>query len=163
MTSRIQTRTKGALLFAFALLAIASYYFSFANFRKLNAEIEIQRWADRLIDQGGIGRNCAVVNYSDVNRVLESMGRKRLEKDFSMVDFPMRCWKDMKLSQMTYYADYNVVSGVYRCEKDGMVQELQLAIYLEPRSVPQEDDCKVGTFPQSWNLPIGEATKFSLP
>lgn len=123
----------------------------------------IQRWADHLKGQGGIGRNCGVVNISDVNGIFESREQKKLESDSRILDSHVRCWQQMKLVEMRYYAQYDVVSGIYRCEKDEMVQELQLAIYLEPRVGPQEDDCKVGTFPKAWNLPVGEATMFSLP
>lgn len=153
------------ILLTLFLLVMILYYASFINFRKLYAEIVIERWADHLRDQGGIGRNCSSVNYSDINRVFDSMGRKRLGNNSGTlsVNFPVRCWKDMKLIEMSYHVDYNVVSGVYRCEKDGMTQELQLAIYLEPKSVPQKDDCVVGTFPKAWNIPVGEATMFSLP
>jgi hypothetical protein len=160
-----------ALLIALSFLAIISCSNNVSdaemaiNHRadRLNAEITIQHWAEHLIAQEGIGRNCAVVNYSDVKAIFESRGQKRLEKDVGILDYADVCWKEMKLSELTYFADYNAVSGVYRCEKNELIQELQLTIRMEPRSVPQKDDCKVGTFPKAWNLPVGEATMFGLP
>jgi len=155
-------------ILAFLILVfvvMVPYYASFVNFSKLYSEIEIERWADNLRDQGGVGKNCSYVNYGDINRILDSTGRKRLESDsgINLVELPINCLKNIKLIEMTYYAEYNVVSGVYRCEKDDMIQEVQLAVYLEPKYVPQENDCMVGKFLKAWNIPVGEATMFSLP
>ena len=145
-------------------LITSSYYAPFLNSSRLYAENRIERWADNLRTLGEPGRNCDHVNYGDINHVFDSMGVKKLERDpYEMVELSVHCLNEMELVEMKYYADYNVVSGVYRCEKDDMVQELQLTIRLEPRTVPQEDDCKVGAFPKSWNLPVGKVTMFSLP
>lgn len=156
---------KAILITLVFVLLMGWYYAPFVNFRKLYYEIEIERWADRVRDQRGVGRDCSHVSYDDVNRILGSMAQKKIEGDSGVrsVELPINCLEDMNLVRMSYFADYNVVSGVYRCEKDGVIQELQLAIYLEPRYVPQKNDCKVGKFLKTWNIPLGEATMFSLP
>lgn len=163
-------KTRIAGLVALILLVIGIYSVYLATQMTINrradrlaAEIAIQHWAERLINQDGVGRNCSIINYSDVNAIFEARGQKRPAQKPGILDYSGPCWKQMKLSELRYYADYDVVSGVYRCEKDEIVQELQLAIYLAPRSVPQKDDCKVGAFPKDWQLPVGEATMFSLP
>lgn len=145
------------------LFASALYFSSFVDFRKLKAEIDIDQWAQRIIKQGGIGRDCSIVNPSDIDRIFDSRGRESPEGALRVTELRARCWEKMELVEMRYFAQYDVVSGVYRCEDDELVQELQLAIYLEPRSVPQADDCVVGAFPRAWDIPVGEATVFSLP
>ncbi len=69
----------------------------------------------------------------------------------------------MHLEEMRYSAQYNVVSGIYRCEEKDMVEEWQLSVYLEPRSVNYEDYCSVGRFMKAWDVPIGAATAFGTP
>jgi len=102
------------------------------------------------------------VNYSDINDIFRAMGKKKLNGS-GIVQLPVHCINEMKLVEMNYDAEHNVVTGIYRCEEDEMYQELQLAIYLEPRSVPQEDSCRIGSFLKAWNIPVGEATRFSQP
>ena len=151
------------IILPFGFIIVILYYASFINFEKLHAEIEIEHWADNLRGQEGVGRNCSHVNYNDINSIFDSMGRINLEDTNGIVELSINCFKNMKLIEMNYYARYNVVSGIYRCEKDDMLQELRLSIYLEPRSVPQKTDCMKGEFYKDWNIPVGKATMFSLP
>lgn len=145
-------------------LLTASYYNPFLSSSRLYAEKRIEQWSSNLIKQGSAGRSCGKVNYGDINDIFDSVGRQRLDKDpHEIVMLPVECIKDMKLVEMKYHASANVVSGIYRCEKEDMIQEVQLAVYLEPKSVPQEDDCKVGKFLKTWNIPAGQATMFHLP
>lgn len=145
-------------------LLTASYYNPFLNSSRLYAEKRIGHWANYLKNQGSAGRSCGYVNYGDINNIFDSAGQKRLDKDpHEIVLLPVECIKDMKLVEMKYHASLNVVSGIYRCEKNDMIQEIQLAVYLEPKSVPQEDDCKVGNFLKTWDIPVGQATMFHLP
>ena len=149
------------------LLALLVVVLPSVNLQRIHAEWRIERWAARLIEQGGTGRNCASSNYLDANRVLASLGREQIEADdprrMLWQDYPVSCMSDMKLETMTHYVRHNAVSGVYRCEKDGVVEELQLTVRLEPRAVPQEDDCKRAVFPFEWALPVGAVTMFGLP
>lgn len=146
------------------LSTIIAFYISDISFNRLYAEIEIKRWADRLRGQGGIGRYCASVNYSDINRIFESMGKEKIKDVSGVVSINSpSCWSRLQLVEMTYYANYEVLSAVYRCETDEIVQELQLAKYLEPNLATQNDYCKAGTFQKAWNVPVGEATMFSAP
>lgn len=144
---------------------VVAYHASIIDFQRLYAENKIDNWSERLIAQEGVGRFCGIINYLDINRVFDFMGKKRMDKETvsRFIDSPVRCWKDMELIEMSYYAKYNVVSGVYRCEKENMIQELQLAIYLEPKFTKTDADCIVGTFPKDWNLPVGSATMFFIP
>jgi aryl carrier-like protein len=141
------------------------YYGSDINIRKLYAETKIKQWASLLMEQGGTGRNCSQVNYNDINRILDSIGLMRINdvNGMDIVELPIDSIKHMELVEMNYYAKHSVVAGVYRCEKADMIQELQLAIYLEPRNVPQKSSCYVAKFYKSWNIPTGKATMFSLP
>lgn len=152
------------LLFMGLFIVVVAYCMTLIDFDRWSAETEIERRAEFFISREKAGRDCSHVNYDQINPILDSMGRDPIAKSGLVEsDFPVNCMSEMKLMRMTYYADYNVVSGVYRCGKDGVVQELQLTVRLEPRSVPQEDDCEVGSFPMAWNMPVGEATMFSLP
>ena len=152
------------LLFILPLLMFVTYCVSLIDFQRLNAEKEIGRRADFFITRGKVGRDCSHVNYDKINRIFDSMGRDHIGKSGLVEsDFYANCMSEMILVRMNYYADYNVVSGVYRCEKNGVVQELQLSVRLDPRSVPQENDCEIGSFPRAWNIPVGEATMFHLP
>lgn len=159
-------KTKGffVLLVIGFLIMISAYYAPFISFKRLFGEIEIERWAAFLRAQGRTGRDCVPVVYGDVNQVLHSMGRKTLpKKSTDLIDLPVNCLANMQLVEMRYYGQYNAVSGIYRCEDDSMIQEVQLAVYLRPRSVPQEDYCSVGSFLKAWDIPVGAATMFATP
>lgn len=158
----LTSRNIGMLFLILSLMVLA--YCATPKDDRSRAESEIERRAEFFINRGKVGRDCSHVNYNRINRILSSMKIRSIEKTGLVEsDFYVDCVSEMKLMRMTYYADYNVVSGVYRCEKGGLVRELQLSVRLEPRSVPQKDDCEVGSFPASWNIPVGEATMFPLP
>lgn len=144
------------------LAAFAIYFVPFVNFKVLYGEIVVERWAAVFKHGGGPGRDCLSVNYADVNDVLRSMGHKPLpDHSHGVIDLPVNCLSKMKLAEMRYDAQANAVAGIYRCEDKGMVQELQLAVFLKPNPVKYEDFCMAGSFMKSWNIPVGAATKYT--
>lgn len=148
------------------IVLIINYYASYFDFKRAYAEWKIERWASMI---EGPGRTCFMASVEDVQRVLanqnKSINHVNHEYDSSIAALPIHsCAPRAKLIKMTYYANYNVVSGVYRCKTDDVIQEFQLAIYMEPRIHDTlKDYCVFADFKEGWKVPVGEVTMFSKP
>lgn len=167
-------RRKKYTIWLIALILIITacvvFYPRYIRLGVLYASMRIERWASFLVKRdypGSTGRNCRRSSDEEI-RALYLLSNNNPDQGVEIKNLidqgevNTRCYKKAKLVRMTYYADMNVVSGVYRCEEGNVIGEFQLAFYLSPDATPQ-NDCAFAVFYKDWNIPAGQATMFSLP
>ncbi|WP_434362358.1 hypothetical protein NF212_19010 [Parasalinivibrio latis] len=144
-----------SILAAFAILL---FLITLTFAERFFYEYRVYSLADRISNQGGIGRNCGSVQDYELKSLV-----KNYDVNVSELSSKINCLDDISLKVMEYVVDHDVVTGVYRCERNEYIQELRITMYLTDSTIPQDYDCQMATLKKEWNLEPGEATTYSKP
>lgn len=111
---------------------------------------------DRIIYDGGFARGlCTQVNFADY----PELDKKAEELDSILSrEFPNKhesCVKKAKLVKLVYEPDLKQAIAVYRCEYNGIGEELKVSNY--------QDSCDYTQYLTKWNFPIGKYTQVPIP
>ena len=115
--------------------------------------------------QGGVGRECFRTNFQDYPETheyykevegKEGLGARGYDGGFVFTEPGRSCMKDLKLVSMEHstriYGNYEVV---FRCEKDGVGEELKLGSF--------KNDCQYTAYLTKWDFPVGKYTYVAQP
>lgn len=142
------------------LIAIVVYFLASPS-AQLKAIDSVLTHGSYMINKGIVGRDCEWVkfnNYPELKGKLNEAMQSGIIYDTGDVIRPQNrknsCIKDMKIVQL-YFPDRNNATVVYRCEANGMGEELKITSF--------QDSCNYAAYLTKWDLPIGKYTTVSEP
>ncbi len=142
------------------LLSVISIYMYLTSPIKKNYDLQAIEdtlyKGDRIIHDGGFARGlCTQVNFKDYPELDE----KTKEMDYILGgEFPNKhesCLKNARLVKLVYEPDLKQAIAVYRCEYNGVGEELKVSNY--------QDSCDYTQYLTKWNFPIGKYTQVPIP
>lgn len=136
-------------------------YFLASPSAQLKAIGSVLSHGSQMTKKGVVGRDCEWVNFNNYPelkiKINESLKNKIIYEN-GYVNRPQdrknSCIKNMKISKL-YFPDDSNATVVYRCEVDGIGEELKITSF--------QDSCSYIAYLTKWDFPIGKYTTVSEP